>query len=232
MVFKLRSVSEMLKFRDFGGVTTFSPMVRIYCFEDQSNRVHAHIIKGYLRRILLNGQFMTAVCRQRRNKIRTMRAKRPESMVTITVQPWGQLADKLIPIIGNGGFNSLYARACYLTQVHSPWLIQDESTPTTDLLLTRLSTCLAQKGITEARKGSSRLLITFLDLLEILIGESMTATIISSVWNDIARVSPRGIPHEIGHDSFAIGEVLTHCEGVFFGAIKQSACVRLASGGS
>lgn len=129
---------------------------------------------------------MTALSRQWHIKIRTMLTKRPETMLTMTVQLWGQLADELIPIIGNGGFNSLYARSCYLTRAYFPWLIDDQATPDANLSFIRLSTCLAQQNVTEASEASARLIITFLDMLAILIGEPMTTTIISSVWNDTA----------------------------------------------
>lgn len=129
---------------------------------------------------------MTALSPQWHTQIRMALTKRPEAMLAVTVHLWGRLALELVPIIGNGGFNSLYARTVHLTRADFPWLTNDQPPPATDLLFIRLSTCLEQHSITEASEASARLLVTFLDILATLIGESMTDAIISSIWNDAA----------------------------------------------
>ncbi|MBV6273334.1 hypothetical protein KVP09_10470 [Alcaligenaceae bacterium CGII-47] len=107
-------------------------------------------------------------------------------MLTITVKLWGQLALELVPIIGSGGFNSLYARTIHLTRNDFPWLPNEQPPPTADLLFIHLSTHLEQQSAAEASEASICLLTTFLSILATLIGEAMTDAIISSVWNDTA----------------------------------------------
>jgi len=127
---------------------------------------------------------MTALGPQWHARIRTVLKKRPETLLVTTVQLWEQLAFELIPIIGSGGFNSLYARSVHLARTDFPWLTGEQPPPATDLLFSRLSACLEQQSATEAGDGSVHLLITFLDILATLIGEAMTETIISSAWDD------------------------------------------------
>lgn len=136
---------------------------------------------------------MTAIDPQWHTKIRTALTSRPETVLAMTVQLWVQLTLELVPIIGSGGFNSLYTRTVHLTRVDFPWLTNDQPPPAPDLLFIRLSSCLEQQSVTQASEASVRLLMTFLDILATLIGESMTDTIIRSVWNDATLDSKKEI---------------------------------------
>lgn len=129
---------------------------------------------------------MTALDPQWHTKIRTALTDQPQTVLRMTHQLWEQLAHELALIIGDGGFRSLYARSVHLTRADFPWLVNEQSAPTTDFLFTRLLTSLEQQSVTEARAASVRLLITFVDILALLIGESMADNILNSAWNDAA----------------------------------------------
>lgn len=129
---------------------------------------------------------MTALGPQWHTQIRAALTKRPETMLETTSLLWELLAFELVPIIGHGGFNSLYARTVHLTRVDFPWLNNAHPTTGTEFFFTRVSECLEQQPSAQACEASARLLITFLDILATLIGEPMTNTIISSIWSDAA----------------------------------------------
>ncbi|MBU6995582.1 MAG: hypothetical protein JZL64_11385, partial [Ferrovum myxofaciens] len=49
-------------------------------------------------------------------------ARHPEGVVDGAIVSWEQLATHLVSIIGESGFNSLYARSVFLAQSTFPWL--------------------------------------------------------------------------------------------------------------
>lgn len=89
-----------------------------------------------------------------------------------------QVNFKLAPVIGERGVNVLFKRSLHLTSRAFPWLIiagdyGDDADP-----LTSLSECLAERDANEATDASSTLLVSFTELLESLIGESLAETLL------------------------------------------------------
>jgi hypothetical protein len=101
------------------------------------------------------------------------------------VDLWQPLASKLIAIIGEHGFNSLYERSLYLLHDVVPWLApRDAVHAAVDLRFDALRSTLESRPQVEAHKASYLLLLTFTDLVAALVGESLMTAILSAAWGD------------------------------------------------
>ncbi len=108
--------------------------------------------------------------------------QRPDQVAS-AIGIWKKLAHQLIPIIGEGGFQSLYERSLYLTSITSPWIAEGHSLQT-DFSFANLKTSLKSRNSTEATETNIVLLLTFLDILASLIGNVLTESILRSTWGD------------------------------------------------
>jgi hypothetical protein len=118
--------------------------------------------------------------------IRTAILHRPEATARVTAALWNPLATEITSIIGKGGFDSLYSRCIHLVAVKFPWLAASHSSQPFDSRFADLQTILEGRDAGEAGEASISLLITFLDILATLIGESLTSTILRSAWGEDA----------------------------------------------
>ncbi|MHB1678535.1 MAG: hypothetical protein ACYCSS_13580 [Sulfuriferula sp.] len=99
----------------------------------------------------------------------------------LAVSTWQAIAAALSPILGQRGVASLYQRSLYLTRKEYAWLeTLYESALQTDEFVA-LWTALAQQTSSNAATANSALLQNFYNLLINLIGESLTARLLSSV---------------------------------------------------
>lgn len=112
--------------------------------------------------------------------------QRPEAIPDVSVSLWERLASELISIIGEGGFQSLYARSIHLTSAMYPWLTPVHPKPGTDARFAGLKKDLEGKDAVLAGEANITLLITFIDILTMLIGELLTASILRAAWGDDA----------------------------------------------
>ncbi len=88
----------------------------------------------------------------------------------------------LVSIVGENGFNSLYARTLALARESFPWLPEGDASHRIDFQFTDLKISLEGKDPLEAEKASRALLHTFIDLIVSLIGEPVMMAILSSAW--------------------------------------------------
>ena len=91
-----------------------------------------------------------------------------------TANLWDGIARQLAPIIGPGGFDSLFFRSLQLTRASLPWLALADSldlpqTRTIGLLLN-----LDARGADEALAASDLLLRNFIELIVAMIGGALT----------------------------------------------------------
>ncbi len=107
-------------------------------------------------------------------------AEHPE--VDAGINLWEQMATQLIALIGEDGFNSLYARSVFLSQSIFPWLAASSLPPRTDHRFANLKTSLDGQTPAQAVKANRFLLITFTDILASLIGEPLTARVLRTAW--------------------------------------------------
>lgn len=110
--------------------------------------------------------------------------RRPEAISEVSVALWEKLAAQLISIIGEGGFDSLYARSLHLCSARFPWLIPDQPSPQAQSRFLDLSAGFVEREVDAATDASVALLSTFVDILAMLIGELLTSSILQSAWGD------------------------------------------------
>ena len=102
---------------------------------------------------------------------------------------WERLAVELSGIIGQGGFDTLYARSVHVARARHPWL--DEGA---DPGFDKLRPALEGQEPAAVGEASVALLITFTDTLIQLIGVPLTTAILRSAWGrDTADTAAKGI---------------------------------------
>ena len=112
--------------------------------------------------------------------------QRPEAVLETTVYLWERLASELTSIIGEGGFQSLYSRSVHLTSAGFPWMVLSHPWQRTDSRFADLKVSFEGRSFTETSEASIALLVTFIDILAVLIGELLTTSILRSAWGDDA----------------------------------------------
>jgi hypothetical protein len=118
----------------------------------------------------------------RRRVTERFMARHPETGADAAIGLWEQMAREIISIVGEGGFNSLYARSVFLTQATYPWLATSALTRQTEHRFANLRMSLEGQTPEQASEGNSLLMITFIDSLAALIGEELTSSILLSAW--------------------------------------------------
>ena len=123
---------------------------------------------------------------QRHQVIESLTKQQTGNVAEAAVVLWAQMATKIISIVGEGGFHSLYARSVFLTQSDFPWLAACPMSPQKDQRFAELKACFASQSPVEASAANSLLLFTFTDILASLIGEELTTSMLRSAWGDNA----------------------------------------------
>ena len=121
---------------------------------------------------------------------KSLMSRHAESVADAAIDLWQRMASEIISIVGEGGFNSLYARSVFLSQSSFPWLAAISPSPQTDHRFAALRITLEGQTPAQASAANSLLLITFTDILATLIGEELTTNILSLAWGDDASNSP------------------------------------------
>lgn len=118
--------------------------------------------------------------------IRAKLSQRPDVCAEVTQQLWQSLAAQLVLIIGDAGFKSLLHRSLHLCGEQFPWLLPVNTSLQRDAVFLELSTRLAAQDVLQSMEASIRLLQLFIDILTVLIGDSLTTGIVRSAWGDDA----------------------------------------------
>ncbi len=95
---------------------------------------------------------------------------------------WLQIVSLLEPVLGAGGVDALFGRALNLAKATDPQLAAPGVHGNSASSLVSLQKALASGDAAVAFQGSHRLLETFVELLENLIGETLTASLLEPVW--------------------------------------------------
>ncbi len=117
--------------------------------------------------------------------IKARMAPHTEKVADAAILLWEQMATKIILIVGEGGFNAIYARSVYLAQPTFPWLAAS-ARPPADHRFVELKINFADQTPAEVSAANCLLLITFTNILASLIGENLTASILRSAWGSDA----------------------------------------------
>ena len=102
------------------------------------------------------------------------------------VNLWEPFAAQIVAIVGEGGFNSLYARSIFLSQTTFPWLPACALLAQEARRFAPLQTCFESQTSAQVRAANGHLLITFTNILAALIGDQLTTRILRSAWLDAA----------------------------------------------
>ena len=113
--------------------------------------------------------------------IEILMAQLPEKDADAALHVWEQMATQIISIVGEEGFNSLYARSIFLTQSTFPWLAAGPA-PQSDHRFAGLKTSLDGQTPAQASEANTLLLITFIEILASLIGTQLTSHILQLAW--------------------------------------------------
>ena len=118
----------------------------------------------------------------RHQRIKSLIASPTGRVAAASITLWEQMASQIIMIVGEDGFNSLYARSLFLSQRTFPWLAAPSLPPNTDQRFAELKMSLEGQAPAQASEANSLLLITFTDILASLIGEQLTTRILRLAW--------------------------------------------------
>lgn len=121
--------------------------------------------------------------------IKSLMAQHTEKVADVAIGLWERMATQIVSIVGESGFNSLYARSVFLMQPKFPWLATCLLSPQTDHRFTGLTTCFEGQMPEQVSEANILLLITFTDILAVLIGEQLTTSILRLAWGDNASDS-------------------------------------------
>jgi len=133
----------------------------------------------------------------RHQKIKSLTAQHTEKVADVSIGLWEKVATQIISIVGEGGFDSLYARSIFLTRVTFPWLVDSSGSSQSPHRFANLQTSLEGQTPALIREANSLLLITFTDILASLIGEPLTARILDSAWDtDVQKAAGKELKHE------------------------------------
>ncbi len=127
----------------------------------------------------------------------SLMAQHTETVADAAIHLWEQMATEIISIVGDGGFNSLYARSVFLTQSQFPWLAASSPSPQTDYRFAALRMSLEGQTPAQASEANSLLLMTFTAILSALIGEDLTINILRLAWgNDVSDEAGKELENE------------------------------------
>lgn len=125
---------------------------------------------------------MTASNVQRHQLIQRAMARSSGDMANVAVNLWQPLTSQLISIVGEGGFNALYARSLHLVSRQYPWLSSGTPADSGNPEFKALKSSLEKQDAADAFQASLAFLTLFTDALSSLIGESLTTRILTSAW--------------------------------------------------
>lgn len=100
------------------------------------------------------------------------------------IATWRDIDAALAPIIGQRGVAALYHRSLHVAGETYPWLASVPESMAPALDLTGLKSALARQASTDATLGGNHLLQAFQQLLNSLIGPSLSERLLRSVWAD------------------------------------------------
>lgn len=132
----------------------------------------------------------------RRQVTDSLMALHPQGGVDDAIQLWELLANHIVSIVGEDGFDSLYARSLFLAQPELPWDVTNQAVSKTTSRFAELKSLLKKLTHAQVIKANKILLHTFLGILASLIGDELTIGILRSAWGNNASRGRQGAQNE------------------------------------
>lgn len=123
----------------------------------------------------------------RQQSIESLGATGHESVADTAIGLWERLANRIVALVGEAGFESLYARSVYLAQSTYPWLTEPTPSAGDGDRFGSLRGHLEDKPPELADAANRLLLVIFTDTLASLIGGALTQRVLTSAWGDLAH---------------------------------------------
>ena len=150
-----------------------------------------HVLQGRMTQLLQycsrpidrSGTVMETSDLPRHQIIRNLLAPHSGKVADAAIEVWERMASQIISIVGDVGFDSLYARSIFLAKSPFPWLADNALSWQTEHRFEKLKLSLQGQTAAHANAANSLLLITFTDILAALIGEHLTTSILRSAWD-------------------------------------------------
>jgi hypothetical protein len=117
-----------------------------------------------------------------REIIRRALSRDPDTIVTTGVEMLELLANALIGIIGEQGFETLLYRSVHRVNLDFPWMMFDPRARPADPEFNLLRRCFEGQDLAQAGAASALLFNTFIDILTLLIGEHLTMLILHAAF--------------------------------------------------
>lgn len=102
----------------------------------------------------------------------------PDAIVNTSIELLELLANALIGIIGEQGFETLLFRSAHRVNLEFPWMMFDPRARPADPEFNLLRRCFEGQDLAGAAAASVLLFNTFIDILTLLIGEHLTMVIL------------------------------------------------------
>ncbi|MDI1309982.1 MAG: hypothetical protein PSV17_11215 [Methylotenera sp.] len=122
----------------------------------------------------------------RHKLIKTLNAQEHGKAADMAIILWEQMAAKIISIIGEKGFHSLYVRSVFLNVPKFSWLATYNPKSEINNQFLELKACFELLMPEQVKEANNQLLITLTDILASLIGAPLTTNILWMAWGDIA----------------------------------------------
>lgn len=129
-------------------------------------------------------ELMVSINEYRHQTIELAILQHPSAMVNTTIDLWRRLASTVIMAIGEGGFQSLFSRSIHVTGRTFPWLTPGHSFHATESVFAGLRIALEEHNAAEASAASVHLFNAFIDILVLLVGALLTASILNAAWGE------------------------------------------------
>jgi hypothetical protein len=105
-------------------------------------------------------------------------ASDPNAIVNTSIELLELMANGLIGIIGEQGFETLLFRSAHRVNLAFPWLMFDPRARPADPEFNLLRSCFDGRDLAESTAAITLLFNTFIDILSLLIGEHLTMLIL------------------------------------------------------
>lgn len=102
----------------------------------------------------------------------------PDAIVNTSIDLLERLANELIGIIGEQGFETLLFRSVHRVNLAFPWMMFDPRARPADPEFHLMRRCFDGQNLAASSAASALLFNTFIDILTLLIGEHLTMLIL------------------------------------------------------